>query len=367
MDKVCIFTTVHNWNDNRIFFKEAKSLALYYKVELHAPADFEKKTIDGIEVIGLPQEKRLIKRVRIWFILWKRLLASDAKVYHFHDPELLVIGLLLSLLHKKKVVYDVHEQYRETLKNKLWLSLTTRQIAITVYDILERLGYKYLSLLVLVRRTSQQHYPGKSIKLQNFPILIEVPKTNKKKWDLVYIGGITKSRGIFELIRAIDILARKGRKVSLLVIGPIFEKEDEILWEISRRGLDDLITLKGRIPYNQAIPLLVQCRIGLAVLHPTGNYQAMYPTKIFEYMLLGLPVITSNFKLYKGIVETEQCGLTVNPYNPWELADAISVLLKNPKLRKKFTENGRRAIKEKYNWYLESELLLEQYRKLCAN
>ena len=91
------------------------------------------------------------------------------------------------------------------------------------------------------------------------------------------------------------------------------------------------------------------------------NHVNALPNKMFEYMSAGLPVIASNFPLWKEIVEGNKCGLTVNPLSPKEIAEAIRYLLAHPEEARKMGENGRKAVLEKYNWDNESRKLMVFY------
>jgi len=81
-------------------------------------------------------------------------------------------------------------------------------------------------------------------------------------------------------------------------------------------------------------------------------------------MATGLPVIASNFPLWKEIIEGNNCGLTVNPFEPKEIAKAVEYLIEHPEEAKKMGENGRKAVLEKYNWENESKKLLKIYKEL---
>jgi glycosyltransferase involved in cell wall biosynthesis len=109
---------------------------------------------------------------------------------------------------------------------------------------------------------------------------------------------------------------------------------------------------------------LARATIGLVCLRPEPRYSIALPVKLFEYMAAGLPVIASNFPLWKEIVEGNECGMTVNPLDPKEIAGAIEYLLEHPALRRKMGENGRQAVLEKYNWETEGKKLLELYEEL---
>lgn len=92
-----------------------------------------------------------------------------------------------------------------------------------------------------------------------------------------------------------------------------------------------------------------------------------YPVKLFEYMSAGLPVIASNFPLWKEIVEGGNFGITVDPLRPQEIAEAIEYLLERPELCEEMGRNGREAVEEKYNWEVESEKLLKFYKRVLFN
>ena len=98
--RIFIGTSVHHWNDNRILYKEAVSLAKKYHVELHAPAEFVEKHLKGVDIYGLPLWKKEKDRSIIRKELWRRLSCSDATIFHFHDPELIWIGVKAKLIFK---------------------------------------------------------------------------------------------------------------------------------------------------------------------------------------------------------------------------------------------------------------------------
>jgi len=105
---------------------------------------------------------------------------------------------------------------------------------------------------------------------------------------------------------------------------------------------------------------------GLVLYHPVPNHTDAQPNKLFEYMSAGIPVISSNFPLWKEIVEGHQCGICVDPLKPDEIAKAIQWILDNPEKAKKMGENGRRAVEEKYNHTVEEKKLLTLYKLLLS-
>src|SRR5690606_2331394 len=103
---------------------------------------------------------------------------------------------------------------------------------------------------------------------------------------------------------------------------------------------------------------------GLVTLHPKINYFDALPIKMFEYMAAGLPVIASDFPLWRQIIEADDCGICVDPLSPEAISEAINYLAANPAVAERMGRNGQRAVEEKYNWSAEERALLEFYGSL---
>jgi glycosyltransferase involved in cell wall biosynthesis len=124
------------------------------------------------------------------------------------------------------------------------------------------------------------------------------------------------------------------------------------------------VEFTGYMVSKEAHPLVAKTHIGLAVVERIPNNTGSLLTKLFEYMALDMPLITSNFPLYKELIEGVGCGLCVAPEKPEELAEAIEYLLSHPEEATEMGKRGREAVKANYNWNTEAEKLLNLYKKL---
>jgi glycosyltransferase involved in cell wall biosynthesis len=88
---------------------------------------------------------------------------------------------------------------------------------------------------------------------------------------------------------------------------------------------------------------------------------------MFEYMMAGIPVITSDIPLWKNIIESNNCGIAVNPLNPKDISDAVQYIIDNPDEAEQMGQNGIKAVKEKYNWSIEEDKLFNVYSYLLKN
>jgi hypothetical protein len=99
-------------------------------------------------------------------------------------------------------------------------------------------------------------------------------------------------------------------------------------------------------------------------LDPLQRFVDALPVKLFEYMAAELPVIVSDLPRVREIVQGADCGLLVDPLDSSSLADAMRRLADSPEERRRLGENGRNAVRERYNWGSEEAKLLELYARL---
>ena len=103
----------------------------------------------------------------------------------------------------------------------------------------------------------------------------------------------------------------------------------------------------------------------MCIIYPMKNSIGSYPTKMFEYMAIGLPQVISDFPLYKSVVETHNCGICVDPMQPTEIANAIEKLLVDSTLSEKMQQNSI-VHANKYTWDSQFAKVEVVYSKLTA-
>lgn len=368
--KVCILTTVHPPFDTRIFHKEAKTLARAgYEVILIVQHN-KKEVVDGIKIIPLPKPRN--RFVRIFGLTWRTFfiaLRQRADVYHFHDPELLPVGVLLKLLTRAKVIYDVHEDVPEQILTKYWIPAFLRRLMAIAFNVVEKLLARAMDAVVVATEgIAEKFQGGNPTIIHNYPDLrmlpsaSSVPREEKEK-VLVYVGAISRIRGALEMIQALELLDHiDGLRLDLIGKFDPPELEQELQAMAGYRRVRFL----GWMPWHSAWEISRRGYAGLVLFLPAPNHDKALPNKLFEYMAVGLPVVASNFPLWREIVEGNDCGICVDPLDPKAIADAIEYLITHPEKARKMGENGRWAVEEKYNWKIEGQKLLRLYEELLA-
>lgn len=105
---------------------------------------------------------------------------------------------------------------------------------------------------------------------------------------------------------------------------------------------------------------LAESSIGIVYLSNDLFSRCKCPGKMFEYMAMELPIITTDVGEAAYLVRKAGCGIVVPPDDPKALAEAMDYLLQNPSLRHEMGKRGREYLINKQNYKLLS-LRLKKY------
>lgn len=359
-------TSVHSRFDTRIYYKQCLSLEKAgYSVSLIVADGKGEEVKDNINIydVGVPQG-RLNRIFKISKKIFNKAVLLNADVYHLHDPELIPSALKLRKLGKI-VIFDSHEDVSLQMRAKPYLNAPLRYLVGEAYGLYERYACKKISAVItatpFIRDKFIKINPN-TIDVNNFPIINELK--SEANWEskekcICYIGGIGTIRGIEEIILALGYQKSSTR----LKLGGLFNNK-EIEERVKKFEGWSLVDELGYLDRFGVKDVLEQSIAGLVVLHPVINYVDALPVKMFEYMSAGIPVIASNFPLWEEIIEKNNCGVCVDPLDPYAIADAIDFFRNAPDKAKQMGKNGRKTIENTYNWSIEEKKLLELYTKL---
>ena len=363
------FSTVHSCDDSRILTKECRTLATRVEKITLLALGTPPHEPGAVNISPLPTHKNRLARVLLgsWRAI-RATLQQDADVYHFHDPELIPVGLFLRLVGKK-VVYDAHEDLPLQLQHKSWIPPILRPPLTQLCHILLWSAGHFFSGVVAATPSIARRFPqAKTVLVQNFcrpeEIVLDDPSPYADREPaLAYVGGISRDRGIEVMLQAMELVPR-DLSACLELAGPV--DPTNLLDDLRLSPAWRHVTYHAWLARTDIARLLGRARIGMLILKPTPAYQESYPIKLFEYMAAGLPVIASNFPLWTRIIETHGCGLLVEPSDPHEVARAIAWLLNHPAEADEMGRKGRRAVYEHYSWDTQGENLVRLYERILS-
>lgn len=328
--------------------------------------------MDRVELYGVTSSprNRLQRMICTTRSVYKKALSLHGDIYHFHDPELIPFGFLLKFFGKR-VVYDVHEDYSVGMLDRSYLPTPLRRFVGNMLGKLENLAvHAFDGIVTATPKITSLFENVNVVEVRNFPLMDEVETIQRdyrkslSESLIVYIGSISESRGLFQMLEAIDLVRTKLNYK--LALAGIFSPAD-LTAEACRRPGWEKTTFLGWQSRSLITAHLAPAKIGLVTLHPTPGYLDSYPVKLFEYMGAGLPVIASDFPLWRQIVENAGCGLLVDPLQPESIAEAIDWLFDNPIEAEEMGRRGRQIVKDKYNWSSELTKLVNFYDHIMTN
>ena len=368
---VCHLTSAHDRADTRIFHKLCMSLQKHgYNVALIVADGKLDEDMSGVRIIGVEkQSSRVLRMLVTPFRVFSRARKMHAKIFHFHDPELLLIGWLLRVFCGAQVVYDAHEDLRKTILAKTYIPKRFRLFVAVISDIVEKSMAARLNAVVAATphiKSNFDMYNQRSISVCNYPLMEVRSKPSRRSESspkrVAYVGNLGVNRGVFEMVSALELC---HNHICLDVCGSFLEKNTERS-VMEQPGWAN-VKFHGWVGVSEIGDILSRSSAGIVTLKATPNYLYSLPVKMFEYMQAGIPVIASDFPEWRPIIQKYECGILVNPEDPRSIAKAIDFIIDNPNLAKKMGKNGKKAIAQKFNWAMEEQKLFSLYEQLIKD
>lgn len=419
--KVCMLTTGHSALDDRIFYKEARSLhRAGFEVFLIAPLNEdgsltdmgrdviaqEETVLDGIKIIGfrrgrfgifgLPKTRTISQWLRLGTIgrlsfgkepfsdIINKGVHIDADVYHCHEIESLYVGIQIKrILENKgrspKLIFDVHEflpakrSSKRFSRDALWSKIVI---------CFERKSLEYVDYVITANHITRGHLLSlnrfiETEVLDNCPVLsiFQEPEqeTNDEAITICHEGSLHFSRGLREILEVMKILKeRYDRKIRLLIVGDVFGEERSYFEQkVKDYQIEYVVGRTGWLPYEKVGEAISNCSVGIIFIDFMELKETVMlsgpPNKLYNYMRYGLPIVTVDLPETRRIVLESQCGIVVKEQAVDALADALSMLIDDADLRRRLGENGREAVYEKYHWGVMEKKLLRIYSELSSS
>ncbi len=368
--RICHITSVHPRYDIRICEKECISLVnAGYEVYLVVNDDMPDEIYKGIHIVstGVKDNGRMARIVRAPKRVLKKALEIDAEVYHLHDPELLMISDKLSGT-RKKVVFDAHEDTEKQIETKRWIPGFLRKIVSESFGLYSHGKFKRMAGLISVTPSiveKLKQYNKNAVLVTNFPIINDMNGTSGNKLKIeqekyvFFAGGISEQWCHENIAKAVD----KINGVHYIFAGK--DQGNYVERIVENRGKTAYYL--GLLPHDAVKQYYKEAIAGMAILKTdtqVGRDGTLGNTKLFEVMEAGRPVICSDLKLWREIVEKYSCGICVDSDDIDAIADAIRYLSEHIDESNKMGDNGRRAVEMEFNWSTQEKTLYAFYENI---
>ncbi|NTW77234.1 MAG: glycosyltransferase family 4 protein [Syntrophaceae bacterium] len=360
-------SSAHSVEDERILHRMAKTAANYgFKSIFVVPHDGMFVCSD-ITFIACPKKtnktnNRLVRFVAL-FCQFRWALCSNVGVFQIHDPDLLFVGLILKLFGRR-VIYDVHDDYEASSRDRLRHHKIMQSWIPALWWFFERNVVAVFDGVVVADRYLEKKFlKCKPVVLGNYPRLdftSEAHADDEETFNLIYVGGVTRERGLEMAFRALQLLTDPSLRLHIIGAGC-----DTTLLDMLRT--DHRVILHGRVSWTELHRYYVKSHVGLALYQPLESF-LYYPgenaVKVIEYMAAGIPVLCSDFPGLKTFTEGSGCGLVVKPNDPLAIAEKIQLLMDDPELRKSLGKRGRFLFETEYNWEKHEQKLVDLYHRI---
>lgn len=364
-------TSIHDRRDVRIFQKECSSLSSNgFEVFLIVNDNKADEIKNDVKIIstGFKPKNRKDRFLHSNNKILKKALDIDAEIYHFHDPDLLSVGLKLKK-KGKKVIFDSHENYTEQIKIKSWLPKFLRKSISKAYYNYETYVCKKIDGVIFPctmenGRNVFENRSNKTTFINNVPILDEFRYFNdyshkKDSFKLCYSGALTYNRGITHLVKA-----AYRSNVKLILCGKF--NPPEYFDELKSMTEFSCVEFKGFLDRNELIDTYINSNVGCCTILNVGQHVKTdnLGTKVYEYMMMGLPVILSDYPYGRKLMNDYNFGVLVKPDDFCDISRAIDFLINNHEKARKMGNNGRKLVLDKFNWEIEEKKLIDFYKSI---
>ena len=366
MQSVCHITNVHSRYDVRILYKECISLAnAGLDVTLIVSDLKDEEKIYGVKIVSVQfsAKSRIERLLKSGRIIYEKAVNLNADVYHLHDPELIPIGLKLKRIGKK-VIFDSHEDIPNDILDKKWIPKPFRSIIAKAYSTYEKISLKKLDAVISVTphlTNRLKTINRNTFEITNYPLLRNTQKSENVEKAICFAGNIKREYNHHLILEAIERI--EGVKYILAGHG-----DPKYIEELKQMDGWKHVEFLGQIPVNDVYDIYSRSLAGISVHQYSNNIGGKEGSrgiiKNYEFLMSELPIITTDFTIWKDIIEKYQCGICVNPDSVDEIVKAIKYIIDNPKIAKTMGINGRTAIEKEYNWSTQEPILINMYKCL---
>jgi glycosyltransferase involved in cell wall biosynthesis len=367
----------HSAMDDRIYFKEARSLAsagfeVHILTATHdgIPKDMTGKNILAADDLGimfhavcLPSSflNKVLKRVSLgpfYAEMIAKAKAIQADIYVAHEPQSLLIARKASEATGASHLFDSHESlFFKNWKDKRAMSSE-----------MERLPYFIAANSMTAESLAKMNPKASSEVIYNASIIEANTLPSKEELLIIHEGSLPFNRGLELMMDSLVLLKERKVDFNFRIVGTL-NGEEKTYFDgmIRKHDLQDFIQVTGWVAYADLAMNLQGGAIGLILNTDTPNNRYGGPAnKLFNYIAKGMMVIAVDLPETKRILRQYGAGITLKDRQTSTLADELQNILTDEVTRMEFRRNAVKA-QHDLSWETQAKKLVSFYTKIIPD
>lgn len=307
----------------------------------------------------------------IWMIL-KVGIKERLKLIIIRDLRPALPGILAAKLLRVPVIVDFAENFpamnASRVREKIYHHFTRNR---GIIAILEKLCASLADHIWVVVEENKERLSSLGIDEKKISVVSNTPelvafKQNRdsmlsspgldSRFRIIFLGILSHIRGLDLILRSIPYILEKEGEIELIIVGD-GDARLELESLTKSIGIENVVKFTGWVKPENIPDIILKSDVGLIPHVINEHTQTTIPNKLFDYMAAGVPVVSTDIKPVRRIIEAERCGIII-PNNPKKVAEAILELKASSDMCMRMGENGRKSILKKYNWDMDSKVIL---------
>lgn len=354
---VLVVTVAHRGDDARIAYRQIAALTAAGMNVVYAAPEPAPDLGPFVQRLVLPRARGR-RRLGCWVAAMRTIRAHRGSVdlVLVHDLEI-VLPVRLAR-PRVPVVWDVHEDVVASIVDRDWIPRRARALARWMVRSIEWVATRDIKLILA--ETSYRDRLGDWPVVPNSTVVPETLTEQREPRRVVYVGRISEGRGVHGMI---ELAERLGDRAEVILAGPA---DADIRVRLESAHEAGILQWRGPLPNPEALRLIASASVGLCLLEPLPNYWGSMPTKVYEYLAYGTPVVATSLPLAVDAIAASGGGV-IAPFDDADfVANAVEGYLDDPSRARRDGERGHRWVLAHHNWAIDGPAFASQVSAWAA-
>jgi len=304
--------------------------------------------------------------------VYRCLMTEPVDIVHCYNLDAILAAFLVAKRRHKKAVLDLcePEYYGLWRARYRWL--------LGLINLVERTLARRFDQVFVHNRFQVHKLRSAGIdhlaQVGSYPNRHMIPKSptgsEGNRFVIGRLGTIFEDNGIEEILEAYRLLLERergrggARGYHLYLAGRVFDRYRPTFRRLVE-PLQDQVTVQGSFDASEMASLYAKLDLSLVLARKTRWFRNITPTKLFDSMACGVPVVASRIGDVQEIVDEGHWGLTVDERDPRSICEAIETIASTPGLRDRMARSAVRLAHDKYTWEVGEPEFMACYSRIA--